>query len=85
MSTMADIGGSLAKLAQLDSSISGAIEQGAKDAAGQAVDQVTHPVDTLTKGVMIVLGLLLIAAGIFSFDKVKTVVVDSAKSAATAA
>lgn len=39
----------------------------------------------LTRGVMIVLGLLLIAAGIFSFDKTKSFIINTGKSAAKVA
>lgn len=38
-----------------------------------------------TRVLVIVLGLLLVAAGIFSFDKVKTTIVEAGRAAATAA
>jgi hypothetical protein len=41
--------------------------------------------DPLTKYVMIIVGLLLVAAGIFGFDKVRETVVQTGKAVAVAA
>jgi LPXTG-motif cell wall-anchored protein len=55
--------------------------------AAQAADQATLGIFTgnTTKYVMIILGLLLIAAGIFSFDKTRELIVQGGKAAALAA
>lgn len=62
---------------------------GAVSAANDAVGAVTPGSNllggSLTKYVMILLGLLFIAAGIFSFDKAREIVVNTAKAGAHAA
>jgi len=52
---------------------------------GQAQPKDGNPdPQTLTRTVMIILGLLLIAAGIFSFDKTKTFITQGARAGAEA-
>lgn len=56
------------------------------DTAGKVKDAIVDPVGTVTsaflssKNVIILLGLLLIAAGLFTFDKTKELVVSTAKA-----
>lgn len=62
----------------------GSVFQAEKAAVSGVAQGVVHPVDTLTKAVIIIIGLLLIAVGLFSFDKTKNLVVQTAKAAAVA-
>jgi len=81
---------SLAPLNALEdlTSRASAVASSATSAASSAVSNAGAMLPTpsnLTKAVMIILGLLLVAAGIFSFDKTKTFVVNAAKAGAAAA
>lgn len=63
----------------------GAAVDAATAAATVGHDPATETVPSLTKYVIILLGLLLIAAGIFSFDKTKELIVAGGKAAAKTA
>ena len=62
----------------------GSVFQAEKAAVTGMVQGVAHPVDTLTKAVIIIIGLLLIGIGLFSFDRTKEFVLKTAKAGATA-
>jgi hypothetical protein len=67
----------------LGSAASSAAKTAASVATGGASDLVLG--DKLTRGVVIVLGLLLVAAGLFSFEKTREIVVQAGKTAVAAA
>lgn len=79
---------SLPTLSDLASSIAAnQIVPGLGDAVALGTGQATSSGTTsnLTRAIVIILGLLFIAAGIFSFDKVREVIVQTGRTAATAA
>lgn len=79
--------GTLSQLAPLQtlednvSTVAGAFESSAK----AATSGIVGPVSTLEHYVIIILGLILIVAGLFQFDRTRELVVSGAKAAAGAA
>lgn len=73
---------SLTTIASSAGDAASAVVDAAASATGAAADAVGQP---LTKYVVIAVGLLLIAAGIFSFDKTRELIVQAGKTAGKAA
>lgn len=63
----------------------GTITQEDKNALGVGTQQTEGQTDLLTKAVIIIIGLILIAVGLFSFDRTKNFVLQTAKAGAKAA
>lgn len=78
---------SLPNLPTLDtlSNALGTITQEDRNALGLGTQKVEGQSDLLTKAVIIIIGLILIAIGLFSFDRTKEFVLKTAKAGATAA
>lgn len=81
---------SLAPLAAIGTQAQSDISKSASAVSSNAANIATGGLWSLstlspTRIVMVILGLLLIAAGIFSFDKTRELVVEGAKVAKTAA
>lgn len=79
---------SMPSLGQMTGLAPSAVTQAVQTAVNPATTGTSTPglaSNSLTQYVMIIVGLLFIAAGIFTFDKTKNFIVNSGKAAATAA
>lgn len=82
---LSSIGDSLSSAASTAASAAGSAASAAGSAVSTGVQKALFGGLTLSQIVIIVLGLLLIAAGIFSFDKTRELVVSAGKAAGKAA